>query len=139
MMVTPAVPVLVSVTVCVPLLPTVTFPKLTEPGDADNWRLSPMPASVTEVGDFLASLVTEMLPDVLPTVLGSKTALKDVLEPGSRVMGNCRPLTLKADPVTLALVIVTAAVPVSVNTTACVLVVPKGMLPNPTLGGDAVS
>ena len=48
--------------------------------------------------DFLASLVSEMLPVALPVVLGSKTALKDVEEPGCSVVGNCRPLMLKPDP-----------------------------------------
>jgi hypothetical protein len=63
-------------------------------------------------------LVSETLPVTSPPLLGSKIALNEVVAPGLRVTGNCSPPMLKPDPVTLALLIVTLAVPVLVRFTA---------------------
>jgi hypothetical protein len=102
-MVTLPVPEFVRVTVCVLLLPTVTFPKLMLVGLAVSWVVVvvPVPESDTVVGEVGALLVTTMLPVALPAVVGANFRVKVVLWPGATVRGRETPLKVKADPVTV--------------------------------------
>jgi hypothetical protein len=100
--VTLLVPVLLSVTVCVLLLPTVTSPKLREVGLAASKRLIPVPASETVVGEPVALLVIETLPVTLPVAVGKNVAVKVVVCPAAKVSGRESPLSLNSVPFTLA-------------------------------------
>ena len=62
----------------------------------------PVPDSETVAGEFVALLITETLPVVLPAAVGAKVTLNDVLFPAARVSGNDRLLVLNPVPVTAA-------------------------------------
>ena len=96
--VTLAVPELVNVTVCDPLLPTRTFPKLTLAGLAVSCPCVPVPLrAIVRVG-LDASLVSVMLPEAFPAAAGANCAVKVVLCPAARVSGVASPLALKPVP-----------------------------------------
>ena len=50
-------------------------------------------------GELVALLVTEMVPEKLPVVVGAKARLKEVDCPAARVSGSPRPVTLNPLPV----------------------------------------
>ena len=98
--VTLAVPELLNVMVCVPLLPTSTFPKLMLEGLAASAPCTPDPLRATLAGEFGASLVIVSVPDALPVAVGAKVTDKELLAPGLILRGKLAPLTLKAAPAT---------------------------------------
>jgi len=100
--VTLAVPELLNVTVCVPLLPTSTFPKLKLEGLAVSVPCTPNPLRATVAGEFGALLAIVSVPDALPVAVGAKVTVKELLAPGLIFRGKLAPLRLKAVPVTEA-------------------------------------
>ena len=66
-----AVPELVIVTACDPLLPTKTFPKLKLDGLAVSCPCTPVPLKTIVAGEPGALLVIEMLPVALPVDAGA--------------------------------------------------------------------
>ena len=72
-MVTLAVPEFVNVTVCDPLLPTSTLPKLTLTGLGVSCPCTPVPAREMAAGELLALLVTLTLPVTLPVTPGANS------------------------------------------------------------------
>src|SRR5712692_6027104 len=98
--VTLAVPELLNVMVCVPLLPTSTFPKLKLEGFAVSAPCTPDPLRATLAGELGASLVIVSVPDALPVAVGAKVTVKELLAPGLILRGKLAPLTLKAAPAT---------------------------------------
>ena len=101
-MVTLAVPELLNVKVCVPLLPTSTFPKLKLGGLGVSAPCTPVPLRATFAGEFGALLAIASVPDALPVAVGAKVTVKELLAPGLIFRGRFAPLTLKAVPVTEA-------------------------------------
>lgn len=71
-------PVFVSVTTCLPLLPTLTLPKVTLEGLALSDGVAVVPVPVKEIvsGELGALLMREIDPETLPVEEGVKTALK---------------------------------------------------------------
>ena len=139
--VTLAVPEFVNVIVCVPLLPTCTFPKLKLVGlaESDPWRLDPVNEIVA--GEPGALLVREMAP-VAPVTAeaGEKVAVKLVLCPAFSVRGSAaKPLRPKPVPDGVAAVMVRAAFPVLLRVTLCEPVLPTATLPKFTLAGLIVN
>src|ERR1051326_1486041 len=101
-MVTLALPVLVSVTVFVLLLPIFTAPKSTLAGLAETVSvLTPLPERDTVVGELVAVLTMKMLPLAAPLAAGVKVALNVMLWPGVSADGSVRPLIVNPAPVTL--------------------------------------
>jgi hypothetical protein len=74
-----ALPELLSVTVCVLLLPTSTLPKARLVGLTVKAGCTPLPESVMVAGELVALLTTETLPVTLPATVGAKTTLNVVL------------------------------------------------------------
>ena len=101
-MVTAADPVLVSVTVWVPLPPRFVLPKLILVGAAPSRVVMPVPDRVITAGELVALLTTETPPVMLPVVVGAKVALIVMLWPAASVNGRDSPLMLKPVPVTVA-------------------------------------
>jgi hypothetical protein len=64
-------PEFVKVTIWEPSWPTVTFPKLIEPGDIVRPVCVPVPLSETVRGELAASLVTTTLPETAPPAMGA--------------------------------------------------------------------
>lgn len=135
--VTAAEPVLVSVTLCVELPPTITFPKLMLAGVALSSRLAPAPLRAMTVGELVAVLVTATLPLALPALAGAKVALMARLCPAVKVLGKLVGATLKPGPDAVIELMVTWAVPVLVNVTLWVLALPTFTVPKLMLAGEA--
>ena len=93
-----ALPELVSVTVCEPLLPTATEPKATVAGLAPSWPCAPVPERAIVVGEFGALLTIEIVPVADPPVIGENCAVNEVDLPAARVKGVVKPLMLNPEP-----------------------------------------
>ena len=96
-MVTLTLPVLLMATDCVPLLPTVTLPKLIVVGFAANCATgaaAPVPVSARLVGELEAVLTNETLPFAVPVAEGAKFTVNEVLAPAATVIGKLIPLML---------------------------------------------
>jgi hypothetical protein len=78
-MLTLELPVLVSVTPCVVLEPTLTLPKLREAGVADSCgaAASPIPLRPTDCGFPVALSFTESVPVWVPVPVGVKVTLME--------------------------------------------------------------
>jgi hypothetical protein len=112
-MVRAALPVLLSVTLCEPELPTATLPKLTLAGLMVNCGCACVPAPLKEIvrGEPGASLAIEILPVTFPADAGANFAVNEVFCPGFSVNGVDAPLKLKPVPATMTPEIVVLAVP----------------------------
>lgn len=97
-----AVPVFVSVIVCVPLLPSATFPKLRLPGLAPsfpNAAVDPVPVRGTLILGLVGSLVVKaIVPFTAPVTVGEKLTLIGKDCPAESVCGVVIPLTPNSDP-----------------------------------------
>ena len=101
---------------------------------------TPVPERETVVGELVALLVMETLPETLPAAVGANAIEKEVDWPAARVTGSERPLTVKPLPVTLSCDRETLPLPVFVRVTLCVaLVVPVLTLPKLSEVGEAES
>ena len=74
-------------------------------------------------------LVTAMLPVALPFADGANSTVNEVDCPAPSASGRESPVTLKPVPVTLSLESATLPVPVFVNVTLCVVLLPTRTLP----------
>ena len=96
-------PVLVSVTVWLELLPTATLPKAT--GDGLMVMVDcvavPEPLRLIASGDPAALLIIDTLPVVLVEVVGANVTVKVVVWPGVRLAGALHPVRVKPVPVML--------------------------------------
>ena len=112
--VTPELPVLVTVTLCVVLVPVATLPKLSETGLAVSCSAdaTPVPASATTSGELGALLTSVTLPVKLLALAGVNPTVKVEVPPGATVSGNVRPVRLKPLPASAACVTLRFAVPV---------------------------
>ena len=82
-----AVPVLESVIVCVPLLPTFTLPKLSDVGLAESCGETPVPVAAIVTGEPVALLVTVTDPFTAPDTVGANTIESTVVCPAVSVIG----------------------------------------------------
>ena len=101
-MVTLAVPELLNVKVCVPLLPTNTFPKLKLDGLAVSVPCTPVPLNAIAAGDPGALLLMAIFPEALPVDAGRNCAVKEILEPTLTVCGKVKPVRLNPVPEAVA-------------------------------------
>jgi hypothetical protein len=138
-MVTLALPLFDNVTVWELLLPVITLPKLTLEGFADNCGATPVPLNTMPAGEPGALLVSEMLPETFPVVVGANFAVNEVLPPAAIVAGIVRPEMLKPAPEVVACVITVLALPGLVNVIVAVVLLPTPTLLKFTLVGLIVS
>src|SRR2546425_9772039 len=80
-----ALPELVNVTFCTPLLPTSTLPKLTLGGVTESCGCTPVPLRAMVLGELGALLTSETLPDTLPVAVGGNCRLIGRASCGGRV------------------------------------------------------
>jgi len=133
-------PEFVSVSESVLEVPTVTLPKLRLEGFGEIWPgATPVPDKDTESVGFEAVELIVKVPELAPVAVGANTALKLVVWPAPRVMGNVGPVKLKPVPLALALETVTLEPPVFVIVTGVLWLVPVFTFPKLTLVGLAVS
>lgn len=114
-----AVPVLLNVTACEPVVPTATFPKPTVGGLTLNCGcgVAPVPLSAITRDGSEAVLVTVTLPLAVPVVVGAKVTVSDADCPPASVAGVETPLTLNTVPVTAICEIEMFEVPVFFSVT----------------------
>lgn len=130
-------PVFAKVTFCVPLMPVVMLPKLSEAGDAVSWATAdtPVPAKETTSGELSVLFTSVRLPERLLAEAGVKLMVKAEEPPGGTENGNASPEKLKPVPISDACVTLRFAVPGFLMVTAWVLVKPTVTLPKLTLAG----
>lgn len=130
-------PVFARVTVCVPLVPVVMLPKLSEAGDAASCATGDtlVPASATTRGELSVLFTRVRLPERLLTEAGVKLMVKVEEPPGGTESGNARPEKLKPVPISDAWVTLRLAVPGFLMASIWVLVTPTVTLPKLTLAG----
>ena len=107
-------PVFVSVTFCIAAVPSVTVPKLRLEtfGESLLVDATPVPLKGIIIGELLASLPIETLPEAAVVDVGLNATVKFVLAPAARVTGAESPDMLNPVPVIAAWEIVSSAVPV---------------------------
>lgn len=141
--VTLELPLLVTLTFCVLLLPTCTLPKFKLDGLLSNCSVEDTPVPLREIvkGEFGALLASDKLPLSDPAEVGAKTTVKVELAPGLIVSGMLSPLVLKllGDGLSVAWVIVRSAVPGLLSMTVCNAWLPIFTLPKLRLEGTAES
>src|SRR5437879_13152789 len=93
-----ALPELVKVRFCTPVLPTSTLPKLTLGGVTESCGCTPVPLRAMVLGELGALLTSETLPDTLPVAGGANCTLKVLDCPGGRVRGDRRRVVQEACP-----------------------------------------
>jgi hypothetical protein len=89
------------------------------------------------VGELEALLKLVMVPERLPVVVGAKITLKDVDWPAARDKGTVMPVAEKELPATLTWEMETAELPVFVNVTFCVAMLPVLTVPKLRVVGEA--
>jgi hypothetical protein len=135
-----AVPEFWMVIVWVLLVPTTTFPNATELGTTEIWGSTPVPLRLLVVGEFVALLLAETLPVMLPAVVGENATVSDALCPAVSVMGVTIPDAVKPAPVTVTWEMVTLLFPALAKVIVFeLLVVPTSTLPKLKLVVLAVS
>ena len=133
-----ALPVLLSVTVCVALAPVATLPKLSDVGEAESCRTwaTPVPDKDTardEVGELLTSV---SVPENVPAAVGAKLTVKGEEVPGETVRGRLRPEKAKPAPESEACLMIRLAVPGFDMVSVCVPVAPVLTAPKLTEAGE---
>ena len=120
-MLTAALPVFVSVTLCVALALRVWLPKLKEVVLDVSCRTgaSPVPLSGIVVGEFGALLTNVRLLEVLVPDVGVKLKVKVVDFPGANASGKARPVRPNPVPGPADWVMVRLAVPGLFTVTVC--------------------
>jgi hypothetical protein len=134
-----ALPVLVSVTFWVALLPTATPLNATADGLIESCAAVGVPDPVRAIlrGDPGALLVIETVPLALPADVGAYVAVNETVWPGFKACGGTADMVKPAPEIESA-VIETAAVPVFDSVTGMTLLLPTRTLPKLTLSGFAV-
>src|SRR2546427_424602 len=130
-----ALPAMVKVRLCTPVLPTSTLPKLTLGGATERIRRPPRSTLFPYTTLFRSLLTSEMPPDALPVVVGANCTLKVLDCPGGRVSGKVSPLMLKPGPVRSEERRVGKERRSRWSPYHCTPVLPTSTLPKLTLGG----
>ena len=99
----------------------------------------PEPERDIVVGEFVALLTNETVPDAAPLVWGANEMVTFCVLPAATVSGRLTPLRLNPIPVKFAADTDTAAVPVLESVIVLLAELPSAMLPKFQLVGEALS
>ena len=134
-------PVFFTVTVCVVVPPTTSFPKFKLLDERESVRvaLAPVPVKAIVSVGFVPLLFSVTPPVTLPEAVGEKATVMLFVCAAANVTGTVMPLSLNPVPLTAALEIVTLVPPVFFNCTVCEFVVPFATDPKLMLAGVAAS
>jgi hypothetical protein len=127
------VPLFVSLTLCVPLCPTTTFPNVNADGAIVKPVCVPVPVIEIASGELEASLTIVKLPVIAPAEVGANWICIVLLWPTAIVPEGFPPITVKPAPVKVAPEMVAVPKPVLVTVKLCVAVFPTATLPKLTL------
>ena len=130
-------PEAVKVPDCVCVIPTVTLPKLIDPGVTPNVPLTlvPLPVKETPTDGSDALEASESVALLVPLAEGAKVTERLALPPAGKVWGKVRPLALNPLPLTVAPEIVRLDPPELEMVRACVWLLPTATLPRFILPG----
>jgi len=130
-------PVLVTVKLCVELVPVVRLPKLSEADEAESCNVAAMPVPLigTTRGEFGVLLISVMLPDAAPAEVGAKPTLNVEEPPAGMERGRVSPLEVNPVPEREAWVTLSAAVPGFLMVRVWELLTPTVTLPKLTVEG----
>jgi hypothetical protein len=136
-MLTAALPVFVSVTLCVALALRAWLPKLSEVvlGVSCRTCAEPAPLSGIVVGEFGALLISVRLLETLVPDVGVKLTVNVEEFPGANVSGKARPVRPNPVPGPADWAMLRLAVPGFVSVTVCEFVWPTVTVPKLTLAG----
>jgi hypothetical protein len=117
--------------------PTVTLPKLIEPGVTPSvpLELVPLPVRDTPTDGSDALEASESVPFEVPAIEGEKITERFALAPGAKSYGKFKPLKVYPVPLTLAPEMVSIDPPVFETVTGFVWLLPTGTLPRFMLEG----
>ncbi len=121
-------PVFVSLTLCVPLCPTSTFPNVNVVGAIVKPVCVAVPVKETATGELEASLTIARLPVTAPADVGANWICIVLLWPTAIVPEGFPPITLNPAPVIVAWEMVTVPNPVLVTVKLWVAVLPTATL-----------
>src|SRR3989442_2819413 len=107
-MVQSALPELVRVRFCTPVLPTSTLPKLTLGGVTESCGCTPVPLRAMVLGELGGLLTNETLPDTLPVAARPNTTLNAIHVPTAKAIVRFSPMRLKPVPETVTCEMLTA-------------------------------
>jgi hypothetical protein len=125
-----SLPVFVTFTVCVAVLPTVTVPKAIEAGDTVSpAAVVPVPLRATNSGELGALLVIVIVPVSWLSTVGLKAAETLALWPALNETGSLGPEAVNPVPVTEIAETVNISVPLFVSVTVCVALWPTATVP----------
>ena len=123
-----------------PLAPTTTLPKLKVVGESDNW---PCAVSVPESAMFSSELsavdTTASVALLDPEAVGANVSVNVTLCFAASIAGKVSPLYVKPVPLTVASEMVTADVPVLVNVSERLALLPFCTVPKESADGDAAN
>src|SRR2546425_826408 len=128
-----ALPELVKVRFCTPLLPTSTLPKLTLGGATERCGCTTQPLRAMVLGGLGALLTIETLPDTLKETAAAEIYTLALHYALPILSGKVSPLMLKPAPVKLACAMVKLALPELVKVRFCTPLLPTSTLPKLTL------
>lgn len=122
-------PVLLSVTLCVLVWPTLTLLKFSDDGEKAGTASRPVPLSATARLEFVASLVTVNAPVAGVIEVGANRICTVAVCPTASELDGVALTTVNTSLETVAPEIFTAPVPVFVMVTLCIAVVPTATFP----------
>lgn len=129
----------VNVTVCLLLvLPTASFPKLSDVGLAESWPAgaAPVPLRAIAVREVGALLTNDNVPVALPEVVGAKSTVTVPDPPAATDIGRDSPTVPNPAPTKFAAVMERVALPLFEMVSDCLLLLPTLTLPNARLPGN---
>src|SRR3989442_943665 len=130
-----ALPELVKVRFCTPLVPTSTLPKLTVAGVTESCGCTPVPLRAMEIGRASCRERGEISVVAVSLKKKANCTLKGLDCPGGRVSGSGRTMRVSDWSVDVCCSVVKLALPELVKVRFCTPLVPTSTLPKLTLGG----
>jgi hypothetical protein len=137
--VTLTVPLFVSVSALVAVLPTLILPNDIEVGEEDNTGATPVPLTAIANGEVAPSFAILNPPETAPAAVGAKRTVTLTLAPTATVAGIVRPVVVNEADVPVIAEIMTGLAPVLVRVSGCVCAVPTATLPKANAAGEADS
>jgi hypothetical protein len=136
-----ALPLFVTVTVWLELLPALTLPKATGEGliVIVGCVATPVPLRLIVSVDGVPFVVSWTDPLTVPAAVGANTALKDRFPPAAIVEDVVSPVMLIPVPATVILENVSVALPLFCSVIGCELLLPTVTFEKATLDGDAAA
>jgi hypothetical protein len=137
--VTLTVPLFVSVSVLVAVLPVLILPKENDVGEAESDGATPVPLTAIAKGDVAPSLMMASPAESAPAVVGAHRTVMSTLAPTATVAGIVGPVIVTGASVLVMDEMMTGFPPVFVSVSSWVFTVPTPTLPKEIAPGEAAN